>query len=268
MPPARWLLPASASRAGAPGCLAGGVRVRQLLLGPRGALPTAKDRPRRRLPVPARSVASEAATPGVRPSSAAELGPSLENPVVVLEVANPQAPDGTTRVYLLGVSHVSKADCQKVEELIRVVRPEVVMVELCQERTGLLVDGRFGDAGLWHTRAVALAGLPAGEGWPAADALLAPLSTRPGAAVTLAQIEDDCEALLATGLFRTVRPVISPPGPQDAPHFAVEPLPSGRERVAAVQPMGGLTFEVSPRLLPPVKHCDVELCGAAAAVGQ
>ncbi len=43
-------------------------------------------------------------------------------------------------VYILGASHVSRASCDRVRELIAAVRPDVVLVELCKDRLGLLVD--------------------------------------------------------------------------------------------------------------------------------
>jgi pheromone shutdown protein TraB len=74
--------------------------------------------------------------------------------VVVLEA--PNASGGTARVYVMGVSHVSKIQAQQVKTLIRAVRPEVVCVELCKERVGLLVDDRMEaqTTNLWHVRKV------------------------------------------------------------------------------------------------------------------
>jgi hypothetical protein len=57
-------------------------------------------------------------------------------------------------------------------------------------------------------------------------------------------------------------------GPQDAPHFAVEALPSGKEVVRTVEAMGAVSFEVTPRVLPPVMQCDVELATSVAAIGK
>ena len=41
-------------------------------------------------------------------------------------------------VHLLGTSHVSETSATEVRELIRVVRPDVVVVELCESRRGLM----------------------------------------------------------------------------------------------------------------------------------
>lgn len=74
--------------------------------------------------------------------------------MVVLEA--PNGSGGTARVYVMGVSHVSKIQAQQVKTLIRAVRPEVVCVELCKERVGLLVDDRMETqaTNLWHVRKV------------------------------------------------------------------------------------------------------------------
>jgi hypothetical protein len=42
------------------------------------------------------------------------LPPSLKNSVVVLDAPNPEAPGGVTKVYLLGMSHVSKVSVNQV----------------------------------------------------------------------------------------------------------------------------------------------------------
>ena len=87
------------------------------------------------------------------------------------------------------------------------------MVELCKERTGLLLDpNAAGGSSTWHTNTVAINGLPQGKGWPSAEDLLGALRARPGASVSIAEIEEDCDRLAASGLFRTARPRISPPG--------------------------------------------------------
>lgn len=51
-----------------------------------------------------------------------------------------EALGGGASVYILGTSHVSRASCDRVAELIAAVRPDVVLVELCKDRLGLLVD--------------------------------------------------------------------------------------------------------------------------------
>lgn len=99
-------------------------------------------------------VTSTAAAPAV--TSWEQLPADLRNATAVLEAPNPAAPGGVTRVFLLGVSHVSKVSCNQIKTLVRVVKPEVVMVELCKERLGLLLDPDNPDrrAETWHCRLV------------------------------------------------------------------------------------------------------------------
>lgn len=89
----------------------------------------------------------------------------------------------------------------QVKELIRAVRPEVVMVELCKDRVGLLVDDQVEKqaTNLWHTRKVLIEGLPEDPAWPTADELKPLLQTRCGRPVTTQDIEADVYTLLSTG---------------------------------------------------------------------
>ena len=57
----------------------------------------------------------------------------------MLEAPNTAAPSGTVPVYVLGMSHVSRASCEDIDALIRLVRPDVVAVELCRDRISGLV---------------------------------------------------------------------------------------------------------------------------------
>jgi pheromone shutdown-related protein TraB len=43
-------------------------------------------------------------------------------------------------VYVVGTAHISKASCDDVRAVIRAVRPQVVMLELCPERRHILVQ--------------------------------------------------------------------------------------------------------------------------------
>ncbi len=108
--------------------------------------------PRVLLPTPQ---ASSSATPAPSAVTCREqLPPELANAVAVLQAPNPAAPGGMTRVFVLGVSHVSERSCDQTRQLVRAVRPEVVLVELCKERVGLLVDPVQPDrrAETWHCR--------------------------------------------------------------------------------------------------------------------
>lgn len=68
--------------------------------------------------------------------------PALQNlpqPLSLLKWRAADNPWGSdTTYYVLGTAHVSTASCQDVVALIRAVRPEVVLVELCRERKPLL----------------------------------------------------------------------------------------------------------------------------------
>ena len=43
-------------------------------------------------------------------------------------------------MYVLGISHISHDSCEEVRELIHLVRPDVVLLELCKDRLRLLLD--------------------------------------------------------------------------------------------------------------------------------
>lgn len=58
-------------------------------------------------------------------TSLQQLPQDIRNATAVLEAPNPAAPGGTTRVYVLGASHVSQVSCRQIKELIRAVKPEV-----------------------------------------------------------------------------------------------------------------------------------------------
>lgn len=79
---------------------------------------------------------------GKRIETIADLPASLQKNVAILDAPNPQAPGGTTKVYVLAMSHVSKQSCDDIQELIRATQPEVVAVELCKDRLSLLVDSQ------------------------------------------------------------------------------------------------------------------------------
>ncbi|KAJ6741120.1 TRAB FAMILY PROTEIN [Salix purpurea] len=49
-----------------------------------------------------------------------------------------QAEGGKCVVYLVGTAHISQASCREVEAVIRHVKPQVVFLELCASRVGLL----------------------------------------------------------------------------------------------------------------------------------
>ncbi|GFH19905.1 predicted protein, partial [Haematococcus lacustris] len=130
-----------------------------------------------------------------------KLPDSLLNSVVVLDAPNPAAPGGVTKVYLLAMSHVSKVSVDQVRQLVRCVRPEVLGLELCKDRLGLLVDGQEDSVArqLWHCRRIMVEGLPAGPEWPKEEHVKQLLRCQPGKPVSSADIEADVNTLLATG---------------------------------------------------------------------
>lgn len=66
-------------------------------------------------------------------SGAAELNPETVSYLVDREAAR--------EVYLVGTAHVSKASADDVRTTIQIVRPHVVMVELCAQRAKKLREG-------------------------------------------------------------------------------------------------------------------------------
>ncbi|KAB5548376.1 hypothetical protein DKX38_011782 [Salix brachista] len=57
---------------------------------------------------------------------------------VVVLTCESQAEGGKCVVYLVGTAHISQASCREVEAVIRHVKPQVVFLELCASRVGLL----------------------------------------------------------------------------------------------------------------------------------
>eukprot|EP00850_Spirogloea_muscicola_P022135 SM000278S10022 [mRNA] locus=s278:121721:123880:- [translate_table: standard] len=76
--------------------------------------------------------ASAAAPLQLRRMAAADIPPELASRVTVLTGASEHAP----LVYLLGTAHES---CGEVRQLIRLVQPQVVFVELCADRIAMLL---------------------------------------------------------------------------------------------------------------------------------
>eukprot|EP00879_Flechtneria_rotunda_P015305 GHRR01015999.1.p1 GENE.GHRR01015999.1~~GHRR01015999.1.p1 ORF type:complete len:671 (+),score=251.32 GHRR01015999.1:265-2277(+) len=226
------------------------------------------------------SIASQSAAAPV--TSLQQLPGDLQKAVALLEAPNSAAPGGTTRVFLLGVSHVSKVSCKQAKDLIRAVKPEVVMVELCKDRLGLLIDSDNPDRRqeTWHCRKVSIQGVPADDPlWPTAAQLHGLLISRIGAAISTRDIEADVNRLLATGLFGKGRPLAENAKAGEAPQFgAVKPdadketavgsqqdaarndgLYSGEVGLQLVPPLGSLKFIVEPRKLPLITTMDSRL---------
>lgn len=124
-------------------------------------------------------------------------------------------------VYILGMSHVSRHSCTHVSQLIATVKPELVLLELCKDRVGLLIDPELPQPLYWHSRSVRLecstAQQPSVQ--RACDSLLRKLQCQPGKAFSAYQIEQDCAQLLSSGLFKSVVPVTQSASATDAPMF-------------------------------------------------
>jgi hypothetical protein len=74
------------------------------------------------------TAASAAVTAPPKFSTACDLPGSLRNTTAVLHTA-----EGAT-AYVLGISHVSKESCREIEQLIRLVKPDIVLVEVRTHR--------------------------------------------------------------------------------------------------------------------------------------
>lgn len=211
-----------------------------------------------------------------RPTERTQLPQELQDVTAILSVPNPEAPSGTTHVYVLGMSHVSRRSLHHIEQLILLVQPEVVVVELCKDRITGLVDRDAVEMQRSHCSRVAWTGLPKRKGWPSEQELLRLIRTRPGEAVSYQDIEEDPSRLLATGLFRSCRPVVNPPSrrgdfyptflqQQRQPVSDEEPAPEdGTDAgegivLKALRPIGGAEFILAPRQLPAVKEINVRV---------
>ncbi|KAK9817743.1 hypothetical protein WJX72_001538 [[Myrmecia] bisecta] len=65
--------------------------------------------------------------------------PDVLSKCTILKYKSTDNPLGPTQTfYILGTAHISSKSCSDVQKLIRQVRPEVVVLELCRERTGIL----------------------------------------------------------------------------------------------------------------------------------
>jgi pheromone shutdown protein TraB len=181
--------------------------------------------------------------------AAVDLPPPADSP--------PNTP--ATRVLILGVSSASRLSADRARQLIRLARPDAVVLSLCRERAGLLIDPDAGDATVnaaqatakWHCRRARFEGLPVPDEaaakaavdaisarlpadysgppppqppivphFPSPEALLTLVRTKAGVPVGVSDIEDDVRTLLATGLFARARPFCESGGPADAPLFA------------------------------------------------
>lgn len=177
--------------------------------------------------------------------SQGEWSVSLKNSTAIL-----QGSTAGTTAYILGVSHVSKESCGLIEELIEKVKPDAVMLELCHERTGLLIDEKAASTGrnAWFSDNVDIAGLD--KNFEFKEQLMKRLKTYHGCPVSTQGIQSDADILLATGLFESVTPVTAPPAESgwDPMFVYVENM---KKIIPGVQ-LGAIQFKVVPRMLPHV----------------
>ena len=185
-----------------------------------------------------------------------ELSGHLKNSTAVLH-------DGSGGVaYVLGMSHVSKESCRLISELIEKVQPDAVMLELCHERTGLLVDEQAASTGqnAWYSDSVDIVGHLSGGDMK--NKLLGLLRTYRGEPVSTAGIQQDADVLLATGLFESATPSTAPP-----PESGWDPMfiyADSVDKLITGVKLSSIQFKVVPRKLPRIAHIEV-LCDDASA---
>jgi hypothetical protein len=154
---------------------------------------------------------------------------------------------GDSVAYVLGISHVSRKSCELIQEMIELVKPEAVLVELCHERTGLLVDEAAAQTGknAWYSSNVDITGLPTGPGWPSKSDLTSILNSSKGEPISTRGIQEDADRLLATGLFESVVPITSPPPDVWDPMFVA--VANGNDILPAVE-LKSIEFRVVAKM--------------------
>lgn len=83
----------------------------------------------------------------------------------------------------------------QVRELIQATRPDVVVVELCKDRLGLLATDFPPGPRVWHCPRVQVTGVPEGAGFPKAEELQRLLTCKPGRPFSADDIEADVRTL-------------------------------------------------------------------------
>ena len=106
--------------------------------------------------------------------------------------------------------------------------------------------------------------MPSGPGWPSPDSLLSACRAAPGVPVTTHDIEADCVALQATGLFARVRPKTTLPPLSAGPQFLrrkkqAEGGPALSSALQPAMPLGRVRYVATPRELPPLASLSVRL---------
>lgn len=157
--------------------------------------------------------------PDPQPDKATALPADLRKYVARVTVNSQAAP---VEVYILGLSHVSRQSCRHTAELITAVKPDLVQLELCKDRLGLLIEASLTPTQHWHSRSVTLDASITQQPrsvQQACSSLLTKLQCQPGRPFSAYQIEEDCMQLLSSGLFQSVMPVTQPASSAAAPMF-------------------------------------------------
>lgn len=140
--------------------------------------------------------------------------------------------------YILGISHASRVSCQQSRQILRMVPAHTLILELCQDRVGLLVDPRSPPPSSWKAAGLKLSGLP---GWLAMEDVAPLLHAATGMPITERSIAQDVIALKATGMVVSVRVLTAPPPPEANPDFFSSP------EWRTVAPMGKLEYVISSK---------------------
>lgn len=155
--------------------------------------------------------------------------------------------------------------------LIETIRPDVVMIEVCKDRLGLLATPFPRGERVWHTPSVRISGIPDLPGFPTTEELLSILICKPGRPITAMDIEADARTLQGTGLFRTVQPSAIPATNQDAPLFIlradVNEDQKNTVRMDTVPPFNAVDFRCDSRVLPPIRSFAVRVDSSAQEAG-
>ncbi|KAL4533120.1 hypothetical protein Ndes2526A_g08570 [Nannochloris sp. 'desiccata'] len=164
---------------------------------------------------------------------------------------------GDTEIYILGISHVSKVSVSHIQQLIATLKPDLVALELCRDRTGLLIPENSPPPQRFHAPSVTITGYsPEDKNWPTLQQLTSRLKSEIQDDISASEIEDDVIELLSSGLFGTVRPVTKPCGPNGAPAFMLD---SSEDKLIMSAPLGKIDFLVSMRKLPPLQKLSFDI---------
>lgn len=73
------------------------------------------------------------------------LPQELQDSVEIITInSNGSSNSASRHIYLLGTAHISKKSSEQAKELVEFVRPSVVFLELCDERSAILTQNNNG----------------------------------------------------------------------------------------------------------------------------